>query len=53
MVPIGGHMPKNDLLDNPSAIADYLTEIFEKNDLDGILKALKAVMRAQNVLALA
>jgi probable addiction module antidote protein len=53
MVPIGGHMPKNDLLDNPPAIAEYLTEMFEKNDLDGILKALKAVMRAQNVLALA
>jgi probable addiction module antidote protein len=53
MVPIGGGMPKDNLLDNPSAIADYLTEIFEKNDLEGILKALKVVMRAQNVLALA
>jgi probable addiction module antidote protein len=46
-------MPKDNLRDNPAAIADYLTEIFEKNDLEGILEALKVVMRAQNVLALA
>jgi probable addiction module antidote protein len=46
-------MPKDNLLDNPPAIADYLTEIFGKNDLEGILEALKVVMRAQNVLALA
>jgi probable addiction module antidote protein len=46
-------MLKDNLLDNPPAIADYLTEIFGKNDLEGILEALKVVMRAQNVLALA
>jgi probable addiction module antidote protein len=46
-------MPKDNLFENPPAIADYLTEIFRKNDLAGILEALKVVMRAQNVLALA
>jgi probable addiction module antidote protein len=35
--------------DNPSAIAQYLTEAFEKNDLGVILKAIQSVMRAQNV----
>ena len=53
MVPVGVGMPKDNLRDNPAAIADYLTEIFEKNDLEGILEALNMVMRAQNVLALA
>jgi probable addiction module antidote protein len=38
--------------DNPAAIAEYLTEAFEKNDLDGILNAIKFVMKAQNVKAL-
>jgi probable addiction module antidote protein len=38
--------------DNPAAIAQYLTEAFEKNDLDGILNAIKFVMKAQNVKAL-
>jgi probable addiction module antidote protein len=38
--------------DNPAAIAEYLTEAFEKNDLDGILDAIKSVMKAQNVKAL-
>jgi probable addiction module antidote protein len=46
-------MPKDNLRDNPPAIADYLTEMFGKNDLKGILEALKVVTRAQNVLALA
>jgi probable addiction module antidote protein len=35
--------------DNPSAIASYLTDAFEKNDLGVILKAIQSVMRAQNV----
>ena len=39
--------------DNPAAIAAYLSEAFEKNDIDIILKAIKRVMRAQNVQALA
>ena len=46
-------MSKENLRDNPKAIASYLTDIFDKNDLKGILKALAVVMRAQNVLALA
>ena len=39
--------------DNPAAIAEYLTEAFEKNDFGDILAALKFVMQAQNVKALA
>ena len=39
--------------DNPAAIAEYLTEAFEKNDFGGILAAMKFVMQAQNVKALA
>jgi len=39
--------------DNPTAIAEYLTEAFEKNDFGGILAAMKFVMQAQNVKALA
>ena len=39
--------------DNPKAIARYLTEKFAQNDLEEILKALRGVLRAQNVLALA
>jgi probable addiction module antidote protein len=46
-------MPKESLRDNPPAIAAYLTEIFEKNDLSGILDAIKFVMQSQNVKALA
>ena len=38
---------------NPVAIAEYLTEAFEKNDFDGILDAIRSVMRAQNVKELA
>jgi probable addiction module antidote protein len=38
---------------NPAAIAHYLTEVFEKNDLGSILEAIKFIMRAQNVKALA
>jgi probable addiction module antidote protein len=39
--------------DNPYAIAAYLSDAFEKNDIDVILKAINRVMRAQNVQALA
>jgi len=39
--------------DNPAAIAAYLSEAFEENDIDVILKAINRVMRAQNVQALA
>ena len=39
--------------DNPYAIAAYLSDAFEKNDHDVILKAICRVMRAQNVQALA
>jgi probable addiction module antidote protein len=39
--------------DNPEAIAAYLSEAFEKNDVDIILSAINRVMRAQNVQALA
>jgi len=38
---------------NPTAIAEYLTEAFERSDLCGILHALKSVMQAQNVKELA
>ena len=41
-----------DYRDNPLAIARYLTEILEKNDLDMLLVAINTVMRAQNVLQL-
>jgi probable addiction module antidote protein len=41
-----------DFRDNPAAIAEFLTEMFAKNDLPGILDALQLVMRAQNVKAL-
>jgi probable addiction module antidote protein len=34
---------------NPMAIAKYLSEAFEKNDLDGVLDAISFVMQAQNV----
>jgi probable addiction module antidote protein len=39
--------------DNPEAIASYLSDAFEKNDIDVILQAIHRVMRAQNVQALA
>ena len=52
-MPVRNPMLKENLCDNPNAIAAYLTEIFEENDLKSILEALKLVMRAQNVLALA
>ena len=42
-----------DFRDNPIAIAEYLTEAFSHNDLGVVLRAINAVMRAQNVLALA
>jgi len=38
---------------NPIAIAAYLTEAFEKSDLDGIFDAISFVMQAQNVTELA
>jgi probable addiction module antidote protein len=38
--------------DNPGAIAEYLTEAFEKNDLGTALRAIQSVMQAQNVQAL-
>jgi probable addiction module antidote protein len=39
--------------ENPPAIAAYLTEAFDKNDLGAVVLAINSVMRAQNVLALA
>ena len=39
--------------DNPQAIAQYLTEAFETNDLPTIMQCINRVMRAQNVQALA
>ena len=39
--------------DNPYAMAAYLSDAFEKNDHDVVLKAISRVMRAQNVQALA
>jgi probable addiction module antidote protein len=39
--------------DNPYAIAAYLSDAFDKNDIDVILNAIGRVMRAQNVQALA
>jgi len=44
-------VPKN-YRDNPTAIAQYLTEIIEKNDLDKLTNAINSVMRAQNVVRL-
>jgi probable addiction module antidote protein len=38
---------------NSVAIAEYLTEAFEKSDFAGILDAIKSVMQAQNVKELA
>jgi probable addiction module antidote protein len=35
--------------DNPTAIAQYLTEAFDKNDIGIILKAIQSVVQAQNV----
>jgi probable addiction module antidote protein len=46
-------MSKEKLRDNPQAISQYLTEIFDKNDLHSILEAITIVFRAQNVKALA
>jgi probable addiction module antidote protein len=39
--------------DNPHAIAAYLEEAFAKGELPAILQAIKRVMRAQNVQAIA
>ena len=38
--------------DNPTAIAEYLTELLKKNDLAILVRAIGKVMRAQNVKAL-
>ena len=38
--------------DNPTAIANYLTQVIEKNDLEILVRAIGNVMRAQNVKAL-
>jgi probable addiction module antidote protein len=46
-------MSMQSLRDNPRAIAAYLTEMFEKDDLSDILDGINLVMRAQNVKALA
>jgi probable addiction module antidote protein len=51
-MPKGGRFDPNNYRDNPPAIAEYLTEAFEKNDLEDILEAIKVVMKAQNVKAL-
>jgi probable addiction module antidote protein len=34
---------------NPPAIASYLTDAFEKNDINFILRAIRSVLEAQNV----
>jgi probable addiction module antidote protein len=39
--------------ENPTAIAAYLTEAFDKNDMGAVVLAINLVMRAQNVRALA
>ena len=39
--------------DNPEAIASYLSKKFEENDYLEILQAIKKVLRAQNVQAVA
>jgi probable addiction module antidote protein len=39
--------------DNPEAIAKHLTDAFDTNDLSVVVAAINAVMRAQNVKALA
>src|SRR5215208_1052620 len=39
--------------DHPSAIAEYLSAAFARNDLRTTLESINVVMRAQNVLALA
>jgi probable addiction module antidote protein len=39
--------------DNDVAIAAYLSEAFAENDLDKVLPALRRVLRAQNVQAVA
>ena len=46
-------MSNDNLRENPQAIAKYLTDVFETNDIDDILEAITLVMRAQNVKALA
>jgi probable addiction module antidote protein len=39
--------------DNPEAIAQYLNQSLEKNQLESVLAAFDKVLRAQNVQALA
>ena len=45
--------PKKIFKDKELAIATYLTEAFADNDLAEVLSAIKTVIRAQNVQALA
>ena len=47
--PCGDLMLKENLRDNPAAIAKYLTEIFEKNELGGILEAVKFALQARRM----
>jgi probable addiction module antidote protein len=47
------HNESNNLRDNPVAIAQTLNEAFATNDLPTVMRAINAVMRAQNVVALA
>jgi probable addiction module antidote protein len=45
--------PKYEFRDNPEAIASYLTDAFAKNELAAAVTALRQVLLAQNVQALA
>ena len=51
-MPTATKMEPDKFRDNPAAIAAYLTEAFEKNDLGAALKAIRSMMRAQNVTEL-
>ncbi len=45
--------PRKLFRDNKEAIAEYLTDAFENNDLDKALPALNLILRGQNVQAVA
>jgi probable addiction module antidote protein len=47
------HFELTKFRNNPTSIAAYLTEAFEKNDLEAVVLAINNVMRAQNVVQLA
>jgi probable addiction module antidote protein len=51
-MPIEKKLDPEHYRDNPTAIADYLTETLKKNDLAVLVRAIGNVMRAQNVKAL-